>query len=143
MGIALVKQGKPAAAASFYAEAISAHPKLAELSEFVRSNAACAAALAGCGQGRDAGRLEDVERARLRRQALDWLRADLTAWGQILEKQPDQARVRLQRRMEYWQGEPAFNGVRGAELAKLPEAERQAWQQLWKDVEQMLKRVGQ
>jgi hypothetical protein len=32
--------------------------------------------------------------------------------------------------------------VRGAALPKLPEAERQAWQQLWADVERTLKRVN-
>jgi hypothetical protein len=71
------------------------------------------------------------------------LRADLAAWGQRLEKQPDQARARVQERLRFWQQDSDFNGVRGAALAKLPEAERQAWQQLWKDVEQMLKRVSQ
>jgi hypothetical protein len=32
--------------------------------------------------------------------------------------------------------------VRGAAIAMLPEAERQDWQHLWKDVEQMLKTVS-
>jgi hypothetical protein len=77
----------------------------------------------------------------LRHQALDRLRADLTAWGQLLEKQPDQARARVQQAMRMWEQDTDFNGVRGAALAKLPEAERRAWQQLWKDYEQMLKRV--
>ena len=44
--------------------------------------------------------------------------------------------------MQFWQGDPDFMGVRGDDLAKLPEAERRAWQQLWDDVEQMLKRVN-
>jgi hypothetical protein len=43
--------------------------------------------------------------------------------------------------LRFGQQDIGFNGVRGAALAKLPEAERQAWQQLWKDVEQMLRRV--
>src|SRR5215472_4056243 len=42
-----------------------------------RYNAANAAALAGCGQGEDAAKLNDNERTRLRQQALTWLRADL------------------------------------------------------------------
>ena len=45
-----------------------------------RYNAACTAALAGCGQGVDADKLDAKERARLRQQALDWLRADLKAY---------------------------------------------------------------
>ncbi len=51
-----------------------------------RYNAACAAALAGGGQGQDAGRLSDQERAGLRKQALDCLRADLRAWQRLLEQ---------------------------------------------------------
>src|SRR5437763_2953473 len=39
----------------------------------VHYNAACAAALAGCGQGKDADQSDEKERGRLRRQALDWL----------------------------------------------------------------------
>jgi tetratricopeptide (TPR) repeat protein len=141
--IALIRQGKPAEAARFFTEALAAHPKLGEDPEVqVRYNAACAAALAGCGQGKDAAKLDEAERARLRRQALDWLRADLDAWRRLLANQPDQARPRVQQVLRMWQEDSDFNGVRGDALAKLPEAERRAWQQLWKDVEQMLKRVN-
>jgi serine/threonine-protein kinase len=104
-----------------------------------RYTAACAAALAGCGWGADATSLDDAERPRLRRQALDWLRADLVAWGQLLEKEPDQARARVQKMLRHWQWDGDFAGVRGEALAKLPESKRQAWRQLWADVEQTLK----
>ena len=51
-------------------------PKLADnLAAVHRYNAACAAALAACGQGNDADNLDGKECARLRGQALDWLRA--------------------------------------------------------------------
>jgi WD40 repeat protein/tetratricopeptide (TPR) repeat protein len=142
MGYPLVQQGKPAAAARFYAEALAAHPKLAEDTvASVRYNAACAAALAGCGQGQDSAQLDDAERARLRRQALSWLRADLNVLGQLVEKHPDQVRDVISR-LTGTLVDPDFNGVRGAALAMLLEAERQAWQQLWKDYEQMLKRAN-
>ncbi len=37
--------------------------------------------------------------------------------------------------------DPDFNGVRGPDaLVKLPEAERETWQQLWADVADMLAR---
>jgi hypothetical protein len=131
-----------AAAARFYAETFAAQPKLAEnLRTQDCYNAACAAALAGCGQGADTANLDAQERARLRRQALDWLRADLTAWGQLLEKGPDQARTVVQRTLRHWQQDADFAGVRGPEaLAKLPEAERRPWQQLWADVEALRQR---
>src|SRR5262249_59110865 len=68
------------AAVRFYEEAFAAQPKLADdLDAAHRYNAACAAALAGCGAGQDADQLDDKERAGLRRQALDWPRADLAA----------------------------------------------------------------
>ena len=45
------------AAARFYEEAFAAQPKLADdLGAAHRYNAACAAALAGCGQSKDAGK---------------------------------------------------------------------------------------
>src|SRR5262249_4257103 len=63
-----------AAATRFHAQAFAGKP---ELESGERYEAACAAALAGSGQGQDAAFLDDRERARLRQQALDWLRADL------------------------------------------------------------------
>ena len=107
-----------------------------------RYNAACAAALAACGQGKDADKLDDKKRARLRRQALDWLRADLDAWGQLLNKESDKIRPLLVQQMRHWLADTDFAGVREPEaLAKLPEAERQAWQKLWNDISDMLKRA--
>jgi hypothetical protein len=100
-----------------------------------RYHAACAAALAGCGQGKDADKLTDTERARLRRLALDWLRADLKVWGLLLDEGPDKVRPVIVGRMRHWQADAYLAGVRGsAALAKLPKAERQAWQDLWDEV---------
>jgi serine/threonine-protein kinase len=100
-----------------------------------RYNTACAAALAGCGKGQDADKLGDTERARLRRQALDWLQADLEAWRRRLDGEPDKFRPVLAEQMRHWLDNADFAEVRGpAAIAKLPEAERPAWQQLWKRV---------
>jgi superkiller protein 3 len=130
-----------AAAVRFYREAFAAQPKLAaDLRAGHRYDAACAAAQAGCGLGQDAGPLDDKERARLRRQALDWLRADLTQWDQLLQKVPDKVRSLVLQKMQHWQQDPDFTGVRGPEaLSRLPAAERPAWQQLWEDVEALRK----
>src|SRR5262249_52830376 len=66
------------ASARLYQQALAAQPSLAgDLRAGHRYDAACAAVLAGCGQGNDAGKLDAAERDRWRRQALDWLRADL------------------------------------------------------------------
>jgi tetratricopeptide (TPR) repeat protein len=133
------------AAIRFYTEAFAAEPKLADdpRTEY-RYGAACAAALAGCGQGKDAAGLDQKEHARLRRQALDWLRADLEAWGRQLDKEPDQARsaAGVAKALQQWLVDRELAGVRGPEaLAKLPEAERQPWQKLWDDVARTLARA--
>ena len=74
------------ASARLYAEAFKADPKLADdLAAAHRYNAACSAALAGCGQGKDDPAPDEAGRAKLRRQALDWLTADLALRSQQLE----------------------------------------------------------
>jgi hypothetical protein len=131
-----------AAAARFYAEAFAQQPAAAEeQSAGHRYNAACAAALAGCGQGKDADALDEKERGRLRRQALDWLQRDLRAWQRLQEKQPDKAGPAVGQTLRHWLEDPDFNGVRGAGLARLPETERRDWQQLWADVEKTLEQA--
>jgi tetratricopeptide (TPR) repeat protein len=138
-----VRRFAPSAALRFYTARFAADTKPDDDWRIPdHYNAACSAALVGCGQGNDTAGLDDAERARLRRQALDWLRADLTAWGHFLQKQPDEARPRLQRALRIWQQDADFGGVRGDALARLPAAERQAWQQLWADVDQTLKRAN-
>src|SRR5262249_33245604 len=102
----------------------------------------CAAALAGCGVGRDADKLDAKEKKKLRRQALAWLLADLAAWTKEMAKDTPEARSAVAEMMRHWQADIALAGVRGPEaLAKLPEAERQEWQKLWDDVADMLKRA--
>jgi serine/threonine protein kinase/Flp pilus assembly protein TadD len=132
-----------AASASFYAAAFKAQPQLAEdLAKGYRYDAVCAAALAGGGQGEDGAPLDEPRRASWRRQALDWLRADLAAYRRLLEEEPDKARPLVSKRMQHWQKDTDLAGVRGAEtLARLPEDERLSWQQLWADVADMQARA--
>jgi tetratricopeptide (TPR) repeat protein len=104
----------------------------------LRYNAACAAALAGCGQ-EDADKLDAKECARLRQQALDWLRADLKAHRQMMEKAADKVGPTIARLMQHWLQDEDFAGVRGDKaLAKLPDEEQSAWRKLWADVAEML-----
>jgi tetratricopeptide (TPR) repeat protein/serine/threonine protein kinase len=132
-----------AAAVRFYVAAFAEQPKLADdLQGQHRYNAACAAALAGYGQGKDADQTDAKGRARLRRQALEWLRADLAAYRQAMEKELDKAGPAIRERLQHWQQDTDFASVRGPNtLAKLPEAERLAWQQLWADVATTLARA--
>jgi serine/threonine protein kinase/Flp pilus assembly protein TadD len=132
------------AAFRFFEQAFAAEPKLAgDQPSVARYNAACAAALAGCRQGNDAADLGEEECAKLRRQALEWLRADLAAWGRLLEKEPNKARAPIVQQMRHWQADTDFAGVRGLDaLAKLPEAEREEWQKLWQEVEALRQRAA-
>jgi hypothetical protein len=138
----LAQQQRYAAAARWYAEVFTADPQaLADPPYNHRYHAACAAARAGCGQGQDAADLDATSRAGLRRQALDWLRGELGSWCRVLEKEPEKA-LAVAHGMQDWLGQAYFDGVRGPEaLAKLPEAERQAWQRLWTEVEDTLARA--
>jgi hypothetical protein len=132
-----------AASARFYTQAFAEQPRLAQdLRAGHRYDAACAAALAARGQGEDADNLSDKERTDLRKQALAWLRADLAGWTTVLDKGPPRARPVAQQTLCGWQKDPDLARLRDKDaLAKLPEAERKAWGQLWADVATLVKRA--
>jgi hypothetical protein len=127
------------AAAHFYAEAFAGPPEsAAKLPGANRYHAACAAALAGCGRGDDAARLDDGERGRLRSLALGWLRDALAQRCKELANNP----TALRQALRHVQRDPALTAVREPdELAKLPQAEREAWRRLWADVADRLGRI--
>ncbi len=128
----------------FYADAFAEQPQLADdLTAGHRYNAACAAALAGCGQGEDAAKLNDADRNRLRRQALHWLRDDLVGKAALTDKRPAEAPA-VVRQLHHWLQDTALAGVRGTEaLAKLPETERAEWSKLWQDVARLAKQAAE
>jgi serine/threonine-protein kinase len=132
------------AAARLYSDVFVAEPKLAEsVVEGVRFNAARTAVLAGCGQGQDAGKLDDQERAHLRRQALDWLRQDLTWWSQALDHGNTQTKAQVRPRMQQWRGDPDLAGVRAKDaLGKLGDEERERWERLWSDADALQRRAS-
>jgi serine/threonine protein kinase/Flp pilus assembly protein TadD len=130
-----------AAVARCYADAFTAEPaSIRDEPHPFRYNAACLAALAGCGKGEDAKSLSDKERARLRQQALEWLRAELAAWHRRFDREPPEARPGIVQHMkdwQPWQRDPDFAGVRDPHaLEQLPLAERSDWQKLWQEVEE-------
>jgi hypothetical protein len=131
-----------AAAVRFCVEAFDAQPALAEdLQAGHRYNAACAAALAGCGQGKDAPP-GDEQRARLRRRALRWLRADLAAWAKLADKGPPAGRAAAQRTLAHWQKNPDLAGLRDKDaLDELPAGERDACRKLWANVADLLRQA--
>jgi tetratricopeptide (TPR) repeat protein len=138
-------QKRYAAAARFYEEAFTEKPQLADdLNAQHRYNAACAAALAGCGEGADVDKLDSKERARLRQQGLDWLRADVKAYRLVLEKPQGKAGPAIAKQMQHWLQDDDFAGVRSTDaLARLPKAERQEWEKLWQEVNALRQRAAE
>jgi serine/threonine-protein kinase len=130
-----------AAAARLSTRAFAAAPEAAEdVRTAVRYNAACSAALAGCGQGDDAP-ADDAGRARLRLQALVWLRADLAAQTKQTAGWFASVREEALKALRHWREDPDLAGVRDADaLDKLPEAERAEWRKLWADVDELLQK---
>src|SRR5262249_13370493 len=127
-------------AARLYAEAFARDPKVAEDAEALRRySAASAAALAAARKGKDADKLDGKEKARLRGQALGWLKADLTLWRRRLDAGKPAARAAARMILGHWRADPDLAGVRDkAALAKLPEAERAGWGKLWAGVDYLL-----
>jgi tetratricopeptide (TPR) repeat protein/tRNA A-37 threonylcarbamoyl transferase component Bud32 len=122
-----------ATSARCYAAAFKANPKLIDIAEQCRYAAACTAAKAACGKGQDSASLNDMERKRLRQQALSWLRAEMLAWKADLARDPSKAGSRVGL-LRHCLGDPDFNGVRGEGIDKLPEDEREGWRTLWNEV---------
>jgi hypothetical protein len=144
LGKALLLQGRASEAAGLYADAFAADPKLADdLTAGHRYNAACYAALAAAGQGEDAAKLDAKERARLRKQALDWLRADLVLRTKQLESGQAADRAQVRQQMRHWQQDSDLAAIRDkAALAQRPADERQACEKLWADVASLLRKAG-
>jgi tetratricopeptide (TPR) repeat protein len=134
-----------AAATRYYADALASRPTQVDpLKTGDRYNAACCAVLAGAGQGEDAGKLDDKERTHLRREALEWLQADLSLWGNQVDSGAPVEPATVQQTLRHWQKDTDLAGVRDqAALANLPEAERVAWQKLWADVDATMKKVAE
>ena len=106
-------------------------------------NAACAAALAGCGQGNDVPPPDDVARARLRRQARAWLEAELAAWATVLDRGSAELKAVVPQTLKHWKSDTDLAGIRDEkDLAKLSKDERALFQQLWKDVDQVLTKAA-
>jgi WD40 repeat protein/Tfp pilus assembly protein PilF len=117
-------KNQPADALHFFRMAFAAQPALAQ--DVHRFPAACTALLVAANGPEDA--------QELRRQALEWLRAELDDLRQRPVAHRNDALTRLQT-LEHWYRQPDLASVREARsLAVLPEQERAAWERLWSDL---------
>jgi tetratricopeptide (TPR) repeat protein len=106
-----------------------------------RFRAACAAALAGCGLGKDADGLTEDEKSALRGKALAWLRAEHEARARQHRSGSPGERSNAARALQGWGTRDDLAGVRDPErLARRPEAERHDWEALWADVKTLAAR---
>ncbi|MFI5454550.1 MAG: protein kinase [Isosphaerales bacterium] len=128
-----------ASSARLYAEALANTPKLTDDRQAQhRYNAACAAALAGSGQAKDDPPPDGAARAKLRQQALGWLKAELAEWAKVQDAGPAEMKAKIAPTLQHWTTDADLAGIRDEkELAKRPKEERVAFQQLWKDVEKL------
>ena len=140
---ATVFDGLTCASARLYADAFAAEPSLADEPQRARRYyAACMAASAGCGRGKDASNLDDKERARLRDQARNWLRAEAAAWGKKLDAEPA-AKASVESALKRWRTDPDLAGLREPDfLERLPVAESRACRKLWKEIDAQIERAG-
>src|SRR5262249_39615199 len=90
----------------------------------------------------DAAKLDDSEKARLRKQAFDWLHADLALHAKKLESSQPVNRTAAQKTLRHWQKDKDLASIRdAAALANLPAGERAACEKLWADVAALLKQA--
>ncbi|HZY86491.1 MAG TPA: tetratricopeptide repeat protein, partial [Gemmataceae bacterium] len=132
-----------AAATRLFAEGLASDPRLGDDRQAqYRYEAACAASLAAAGLGKGEPPPDDAAKAKLRRQALDWLKAELAVWAKHLESGPPEARPAIVQTLSHWREDTDLAGIRDmAALAKLPTEEGKAFTRLWADVAALLKKA--
>jgi hypothetical protein len=133
----------PHTAARFYAAAFEHEPRLFEQPvEQYRYNAACAAARAAEGKGKDAATLSAADRASWRRKAREWISGELAFLAQQLKNGNPQQGTAVQKTLAHWQRDSDLAGVRESRsLAALPALDRNAWCRLWAEVAGLLRRA--
>jgi serine/threonine-protein kinase len=114
--------------------------RVEQLATECRYPAARCAALTGCGAGNDGGRLSESERTLWRKQARDWLRADLAVWAKALVGGSRAARIHVRRMLTQWLTDPDLAGLREADaLERLSADERHECLALWREVGDLLR----
>jgi eukaryotic-like serine/threonine-protein kinase len=131
--------------ARYWAWALEADPTLGDDRRFQYwFSAACTAARAARGEGKDENPPDDAARADLRRRALQWLKVDLAVWSRMLASDARQSRALALKAMRQWRKDTDLVEVRDADgLASLSEAERKDWLALWGEVDALIRKTGE
>jgi tetratricopeptide (TPR) repeat protein len=137
-------KGLYATSVRYFTEVLAANPRLADPQTGHRHQAACCAALAGCGVGAEGARADEAARAALRQKALQWLRDDLAERARLLQRATPQERPLMTGDLCRWQFDDTLAGVRNADRrAALPAAERAGWEKLWADIAAVVAKARQ
>ena len=84
----------------------------------------------------------EPEKARWRKQAIDWLKADLAHWTRQVEAGKPEAKGLVRQKLEHWKDDTDLAGIRDEAAVKgLPEDEQKDCRALWAEVDALLKRV--
>jgi len=128
-----------ATAVRIFAEVFAAQPTFADdLAKGLRYSAACSASLAAAGKGHDPQKLDSADFLKLRANALTWLRADLQILAKNARASEPRTVLMAIATLSLWRKDTDFASVREKQaLALLPAGERNAWQKLWTDVQDL------
>jgi serine/threonine-protein kinase len=126
-----------------YSDAFAADPTLADnLAAEYRCRAARCAVLAGCGLSKDGATLGEAERTHWRKQARQWLQADLAARTKTLAGASDATRGQVRKMLRGWQTAPDLAGLRNpSALEQLSADERTECLALWNEVAAVLRQA--
>ncbi len=108
-------------------------------SDLERYNAACAAAMAACGEGELAEEAREAERARMLQHALSWLNEELKSIAAHAAQDDIHTRNAACAKLRWWQEDDLLAGVREPDaLAKLPAENRAKWEAFWEKIEDVI-----
>ena len=96
------------------------------------------------GQVGDSAELDEAERTVWRKQAIEWLRADLLLWARILESGRSGPGAALRQSLAHWLSDGDLADLRDEPaITRLSEREREECRAFWKEVETLLRRAQQ
>jgi hypothetical protein len=106
----------------------------------IQFDAARSALLAAAGKGVDPRQPDPAEQAKLRRQALGLLHAELDRYEKALSVRRLETRLDVRKQLSQWRRDADLASIREAgPLGILPSSEQAAWRKLWADFERVLK----
>jgi serine/threonine-protein kinase len=126
--------------ARLYAESFRVDGRLAwDMQAEYRYTAARAAALAAADKGSAEPALDEPGKAKLRLQALDWLRAEFSCVTTLFQTGLPMAMEPINMKLRRWKYDPELASIRDEDaLNGLPETERRAWRGFWATVDALL-----